>query len=448
MTSWYPFETDGDPFPADPARVRTYGERVKETGELITEQITLLNRLADRDSWETEAADAFRDKAEDVAEKIERVKDRYIEVGGALTTFADAAESAYDDAIFWRNLARNAQATIDDNPLVAAPTGEDENGKPKELTPAQRSQNERRSGAEADLARYQGHFDEEVAAARSAASTAASAIEGAIDDEVEDDWWDKHRDAIMNAVKWLGRAALVLAVIIVIVGTGGIAGAILLGLAIAVGLASLVLNVGLAWKADGSWTAVVLDAVGLVTLGVGGLATRFATRAFAAGRSAVAASRGTSAFRQVVVSRMPLIRANRTLMRSPWSASLRQMGSDGMAAIRTEALQAARVASEAVTTTPAYNLGQRLLHGGTDAADTFTRSRTLLAELTSNGSRLTGALDDLARAGTLSGVATVANLGDLGVNITKGIIGTPDDVDGMSQGYVPAVAELISRIVR
>jgi hypothetical protein len=448
MTSWYPLETDGDPFPADHDRVRTYGEAVTRTGELIGEQITLLNKLAERDNWETEAADAFRERAEDVAEKIARVKDRYIEVGGALTTFADSAETAYDNAIRWRDLARTAQQTIDANPHVDAPTGEDENGDPKELTPEQRAQNRRREGAESNLRTYQREFDEEVRAARGAASTAAGTIEGAIDDEVKDDFWDKHRDWVMGFVKVLGWVALALAVAIIIVGTGGLAGALLLGAALAVGAASLFLNTMLALHADGSWTAVALDAIGLLTLGTGGLATRVATRLFSGARGVVAASRGTSAFRQVVVSRMPLIRANRTLMRSPWSASLRQMGTEGLAAIRTEARAAARAASEAVTTTPAYNVGQRLLHGGSEGADVFTRSRTLLAELSTSGSRLTGAMDDLARASTLSTVATVANLGDLGVNVTKGVLGTPGDPSGMAQGYGPAAAEVISRILR
>jgi hypothetical protein len=79
---------DAGDFPADPDTIRTYGEDVAATGQLIELQVVQLRALADGDSWVADSADAFRDKAEELAGQISRSSDRHVAVGEELKVLA------------------------------------------------------------------------------------------------------------------------------------------------------------------------------------------------------------------------------------------------------------------------------------------------------------------------------------------------------------------------
>src|SRR5690606_11074312 len=84
--------------------------------------------------------------------------------------------------------------------------------------------------------------------------------------------------------KWLGRIVLVLTVIVLIVGSGGAAFFLL----VAASVALLVVDTVLAVAGEGSWTDVAFSALGVLTLGTGGLLARMAR----SGRAVTAARAG------------------------------------------------------------------------------------------------------------------------------------------------------------
>ena len=88
--SWEPLHA-GDPFPADPAAIETYAAEVTATAQLIAEQVASPRRLADANNWTTDTADAFRERATDTANEIEKTHGRYAGVGTALTTLSGSS---------------------------------------------------------------------------------------------------------------------------------------------------------------------------------------------------------------------------------------------------------------------------------------------------------------------------------------------------------------------
>jgi hypothetical protein len=444
MTDWTPLH-GGEAFPAQPGRVRSYGVGVKQTGDLIEEQVTLLRKLAEEDSWYTEAADAFREKAEDLAGKIDKTRNRYQDTGAALITFADTVSGLESDAILKRNQARDLETVISQNPQVDEPTGEDENGEPEELTPAQEQQNRARATAIADLATVQGDFDDLVADAEQAARDCASTIEGAIDDDVKDDWWDRNAGWLRTAVTILGVIATIAAIVLLTVATGGTIWLVALGVAIAATAISLVINIGLALEADGSWTNVAIDAISLLTLGAGGVLTRLAGRAFPAVRAAVASFRGGRAFAATMGRFHGIPRAIYSFLSSSRIGFVSRFGTARLSSMADDALRNAGAAYDAVMAPRVTSALSRLLNGGEDAAQQFRVTRELLEQLRAMPDVPAELVQNLQRVRNLTtavaGTTVVATVNDI-VDVIN------EDVEGLQdlKGY-KVVVDVINRLV-
>lgn len=407
--TWEPLH-GGDPFPANRFQVRSYGDRVKRTGELIGEQVTLLRRLADGDSWRTDTADAFRDKGEELADLIEKTQDRYIDVGSELVAFADTLDGYEDEA---RALVREAQAELDTiraNPEVTASPEED--GSPGELTPSERAQNSRRASAELRLSELQRLFDGIVASAESAASTAAGRIRGYIDDDVKDSWWDRNAGWLGNLRTALGIIAAVAGIVLLTVATGGTIWLVALGAALVAGAGALAISIGNLVSGNGGWADVAIDTVGLLTLGAGGVALRLMSRGFPAVRTAMAALRGRQAFAATmgrfggvpiaVYSRLASLRVNLFGVRG-WAVGR-------ISAMADDALAAANAAYDATMAPPVVNLGQRLLYGGRETAGVVVQSRQFLDELARLGDAPVELVDDVAGMVRLGRTLTLSSL--------------------------------------
>ena len=259
--SWEPLHA-GDPFPADPAAIETYAADVTATAQLIAEQVASLRRLADANNWTTDTADAFRERATDTANEIEKTHGRYAGVGTALTTLSGELQAHEASAKLKVQEAAQLVRTIQANPEVSPTPGED--GAPPELSPEGEAQNARRAAAQQRFAELQTEFHQIVQAAEADARTCESKINDAKDDSVKDNWWERNAGWLKGLATVLGAIAAVAGIILLTVAT---AGTIWLVVAVVAGIAALLINLGLAIKADGSWVDVAFDAIGLLTLG-------------------------------------------------------------------------------------------------------------------------------------------------------------------------------------
>ncbi len=441
---WDPLATDGDPFPAEPGEVEAYGQDLQRTAELIGDQVTLLRKLAQEDSWYTDAADAFREKAEELADRITKVKDRYAETGGHLVVFAETVRVKEEAAVRVRDAARDHEATLRANPVVEpghAPPGEPA----PELTAGQKAQNRRHDAASSALDHLQQEFDGLVDAARSAASACAGRISGAIKDDVKDDWWDRNAGWLKTITKVLGWVVTIAAIVLLTVGTGGLIWAVALGVGLAAGLISLAINVGLARNADGGWSAVVFDAIGVLTLGAGGLFAKIGSKAFPALRAATASYRSEQAAAATMRSfgiRVPIARffASRNI------PLVSRFASGRLASMSDEAARAGSAAYDAVMAARTVTVPQRLLNGGKSAAQQMVVTRELLAGLRATSGAPTALVQGLTSLSRVNLAATVSGLAGLGNTVVKTAVS--DGPNDTANGLVDIAVDVLPRMFR
>lgn len=396
---------DSSSFPADPDGIRSYGNEVAATGRLIEQQVALLRRLADGDSWVADSADAFRDKAEELADQISRSSGRYVTVGKELKALADDLEDYESRASAKATAAREQARIVAANPPAHPQPGPD--GGAPEMTPEGDAQNTRRGNAERALQELQGDFDEIVREARESAGAAARRIEGALDDDVKDDFWDRNAGWLKVAGQILGAIGAVAAILLLTVAT---LGTVWLVVAVAAGVAALVISLGLALKADGSWTQVGFDAVSVLTLGVGGAAMRVLAKGFPAVRSTVAAFRGSRAF-AASMNRFWGIPLRFHSWRASWAFDLLGMRSSSLASIVRMSDDAARAASDAYDATmrtfPVTRV-QRFLDSGLESSRMVRQSREMLESLRAMDDVPPAVLRDVTRMVQYGRAATVA----------------------------------------
>lgn len=380
MTSYHPLGDAGD-FPADPAAIAAYGESLAATGALILEQVDLLKALARGDCWVADTADAFREQASELADRIEQASGRYVTVGEKLTTLADDLADYERRAALRVEEARELERVVAANPPASPQVPPD--GGLAVLTPDGEAQNARRQRALERLAVLRSEFARDAGQARDAASRTASGISGAIEDSVEDNWWERNVGWLNGAKTVLGWAAAIAGMALAVVAAVATAPVWLVVLAVGLAATAFIVSLGLALEAGGSWVDVAFDAVGVVTLGAGGLATRLASRAFPAVRSAVAGARATSATRARYAQELP---ENLTELRryasvagdSGDSVAARQL----LAEVRVEARTAAAAAARSSTFAPfPVTTTQRLFDGGIEASRMHRQSAEMLLDL-------------------------------------------------------------------
>jgi len=405
--SWEPLHS-GDPFPATRWRVRSYGNKVKRTGELIESQVTLLRKLANGDNWRTDTADAFRDKAKELADKIEDTKDRYVDVGGELVSFADKLDDFESDARTLVTEAREQAQTIQDNPTVTAQPEDD--GSPGTLTPGQTAQNRRRSNAQTRLGELQSQFNGIVGSAEAAANASAGRIRGHIDDDVKDSWWDRNAGWLGHLRTALGIIAAIAGIVLLTVATGGTIWLVALGVAIVAGVAALAISIGNLVTGNGGVMDVVIDLVSVLTLGTGGAALRLLGRGFPAVQGMMASVRGSAAFSATMnrFAGIPLklysvaASAPRFRIFNP----ITNWGVRGIVGLSDDAMAAANAAHRATMQSPAVNLVQRLAYGGRESAQMVVQSRQFLDDLARMASPPAHVVDQVTSMVRLGNVAT------------------------------------------
>ncbi|PYF96790.1 hypothetical protein SAMN05216184_1178 [Georgenia satyanarayanai] len=274
-----------DPVPGDPPQVLSRGQDYSRVAEAIAVAVTALRAIADVDS-RSEAVEALRSTATEVADRVAVAEDRYREVGEALRAYAPVLDQAQQDS--YLALLDGRQAHDDEvrhlerlSTLGDQVVPEEQQSGHAVLVEDTASLLEDARGR-LEMARTR--IRDAVEARDQAAAAAAARIEDVVEgDGLSDGWRENLRQlgrgtmaVIEGIATWGGLAALALGWIPVI-------GPILSTVALLAGAVVLIRDIADVARGEGSWTNVALGALGLATLGVG----RVAASAFRTGVTAL-----------------------------------------------------------------------------------------------------------------------------------------------------------------
>lgn len=281
---WSPLGRDSDPIPGDPEAVWDAVTSLESTVKAIEAAVNGIKKVSDgdlSDLGESEAIDAFTEKAQDVADKLNKAKPRYEVAAKAMKSYYYALDDAQAHSVSALHDAENAQsdqssAESSEDGSQPGPTEPGFENSPLGLA------NQALKDAKAKLEKAIGDRD---GSAEQAKKDIHNKIE---DDEVKDSFWDNmsgFADLLSNISTVLGVLALVVNFIPVI----GQALSVLLGaLALITGALALILHLGAALDNGEGWDAVIFDAIGVATFGIG--------RAFNAGAKGLSMASRTMAW--------------------------------------------------------------------------------------------------------------------------------------------------------
>jgi uncharacterized protein YukE len=271
---WHLLGPSTDPVPGEPTEVERLARGYESTADTIARLAGRLRRLSQLNGWEGEAAEAFGESAEDLADDLAKAERRYRDLAAALRGWASPVSAARDESA---GALRDAVAADEDRRRHTA----DLLAGVAEPTPAQMTAQEQQDAAHtAALGRLRDARDRldtaldalDAAAARTAERIDAAAEQGA------DSWWDDAKGTVRDYAGVIARIADVLSylamglaaitLIVVLVATAP-AWLILAGVGASFVLAGLHTALVLSESGEATWTDVGLDLLGAATAGVG-----------------------------------------------------------------------------------------------------------------------------------------------------------------------------------
>lgn len=280
------------PLDGSPEEVRVQGQAYTRMAEdVVRAAQDLRATIADADAHESEAMDALGERVDDVLPQLEKIRHRYDVAGAALTAYAFALESAQRVAA---QAALSRDSVIDDarrevyrlEQQAAEPQDEGE-------VPATASPLDEYVGA---LQVAHRDWVSAVEDAQVAAERARDEISEAVDaDGLTDSTWDSLSSWVSDNIATLSIIKDVVGGLAAIVGVAAIFFPVLEPLAVGLALGALAFSTLFASTGNGSWFDVGLDAVGVLTLGVGmaaGSAVRTARFALTSARTTRVAAAG------------------------------------------------------------------------------------------------------------------------------------------------------------
>lgn len=272
--AWRPLGLDEDPTPGDPQRVADEVSHLNSVATTILNQISSLKKIAgdDSDPLIGKYADKIRESARDLADKLEKVHERYSKVASALGGWEPDLVTAQSMSLKALNEAEGpyAQLQVLNGPQITAP----------QTSPPTPQQQQAAAAHKAAVTKAQGQLNSAISDLHSAvhfrdtqANYWAGKIKSASDDSLKDSWWDSFKDFIgkwawlikdiCTVLEVVGAILAILALFLTGVGW-------LLLVAFIVTAVALLGRTLLAATGNGSWLDVVIDAVALATLGLSG----------------------------------------------------------------------------------------------------------------------------------------------------------------------------------
>ena len=255
-TDWSPLQQWEDPVPGDPDEVSAGAETMALVATTISEAAQNLRALGADDGMKSQAVDAFRARALEVAAEIELAKDRYASTGTALAGYVEPLRTAQNwsvEALEEASQARsnlNAADTEVSDLLYQRQAASDEAAQAmvdndlQDAWSRQAAAQGALDDAFAKLARATGHRD-------SAAETAMGLIDNALQiNDLDDSAWRQFLNKNAEILDTIGTVLGVVAAVLAVV-TLFIPGVNLLAIGLVVGLGAAGINFALAENGNG-----------------------------------------------------------------------------------------------------------------------------------------------------------------------------------------------------
>ena len=281
MTDWEPLAAS-DPIPGDPTVSANAGTYYSGIATDMSRAYAALGVIGDLDGFESQALEALRGKADDVRSEVVKAQGRYAAAGKALSGYSVHHQEAKDAAAALLVKVQAQQTAVDEanRHLTTAQTGYDSavttaqhTGTPVDtevsstLTRAQTAHGE----AVSTLNGLIGDLPAILTTLRQRAHDAAKAIDDAVGaDGLKDGWWEHWGSKLAHFVsEWAGKISLWAGVASLLLGWVPILGQIIAVVALVATVAALVADIALLAEGEGDWLTVILDVVGLISLGAG-----------------------------------------------------------------------------------------------------------------------------------------------------------------------------------
>ncbi|MET7406706.1 hypothetical protein [Streptomyces parvulus] len=272
---WQPLR-ESDPVPGDPSGVRSQVTHMNKIAEYLRTQAKSLTAMADADNLKGKYADKLAEDARGLGRKLDLAEDRYREVKGHLSGWADELEDFQKAADKALTDAQDAQRVIDshkgkDNEKPADKKGsQDDKAGSADEDPALKRAKEDLADARRRLNTTEGDYQER-------ATHYAGKIRSSIDDDMKDSWWNDFKGWVADAdwlgdiADWASWAATFVGVVAMFFPAVGV-----IALALTVVVAAI--HITQALTGNGSWFDVVMD-LGALKLARNGMKAAKAVKA-------------------------------------------------------------------------------------------------------------------------------------------------------------------------
>ncbi|MGW3409044.1 putative T7SS-secreted protein [Streptomyces sp. NPDC000888] len=254
---WHPLR-ESDPVPGDPEGIRREVKHMKKVAEYLRTQAAALTAMADADNLKGKYADELAENARGLGRKLDEAEDRYREVKGHLSGWADEleefqkkADKAVGDAQDAQRVIDSHEAKADDKSGSGKKGKESQDGGSAGEDPALRRAKEDLEDARRRLDTAAGDYDER-------AGHFAGKIRSSIDDDMKDSWWNDLKGWVADA-DWLSSMANWMSWAATIVGIAAMFFPFLGPLALALTIAVALIHLGQALTGNGSWFDVIMD---------------------------------------------------------------------------------------------------------------------------------------------------------------------------------------------